>query len=239
MNSNNRILSIDLNVELRLLNLNQMVGRIHVFIILFYPKILLIIEDQNTNLNIQHVRKLKPMCDLSMNRTGLLLGDIKDIDQIRRGFTTAVWKKCLDKRKITLDKENLAFSILYHNNRHSLDLLAETEDIRSQWMEGLEYLVTRYRSHMRTYHEITDQWIWSLFSQADVDQSGQLNRYEVRRLLHFLNIELSERDIDKYFDQANIRVNNSEELTNLDKDEFLIFYKFVSRRPELLKIICQ
>jgi hypothetical protein len=167
------------------------------------------------------------------------LGKIKDIDQIRSGFTTAVWKKCLRQRKITADKANLAFSILYDNNRHSLDLLADSEDIRSQWIQGLEYLITRYRSHIRTHHEITDQWIWYLFSHADQDHSGQLNRQEVLRLLSTLNIELDEREIDQYFNQANIRMKNYEELSNLDKDEFLVFYKFISYRPELIKIICQ
>ncbi|CAF1076039.1 unnamed protein product [Rotaria sordida] len=164
---------------------------------------------------------------------------IKDIDQVRQGFTTIVWKKCLNKRKITHDKENLAFSILYDNNRHSLDLLADTENIRSQWIQGLEYLIKRYNSHIRTHHEITNQWIWYLFSQADHDKSGHLNRSEARRLLFSLNIELDQRDFDVYFNQANIRRNNYDELRNLDKDEFLIFYKYISNRPELLKIICQ
>ncbi len=168
-----------------------------------------------------------------------LLGKIKDIDQIRHGFTTAVWKKCLHKKKITSNQEHLAFSILYHNNRHSIDLLADSEEIRTQWIEGLEYLIKQYQSHIRTHHEITDRWIWYLFARADHDHSGKLNRSEVRRLLISLNIELDERDIDQYFNQANIRTNNYEELRNLDRDEFFIFYKFISYRPELINIICQ
>lgn len=167
------------------------------------------------------------------------VGKIKDIDQVRYGFTTAVWKKCLNKKKNLKNKEKLAFSILYDNNRHSLDLLAETEDIRNQWVQGLEYLIKRYRSYLRTHHEITHQWIWYLFSKADRDHSGQLNRKEARNLLISLNIELDEKEIDQYFNQANIRTNNYEELRNLDKDEFLTFYKFISHRPELIKIICQ
>ncbi|CAF1107674.1 unnamed protein product [Adineta steineri] len=131
---------------------------------------------------------------------------IKDIGQIRRGFTTAVWKKYIDKRKITRDKAHLAFSILYDNNRHSLDLLADSENICLQWIQGLEYLIERYRSHVRTHHEITDRWLWSLFSQADRDQSGQLNRREVHQLLRLLNIELDEREIDQYFNQSNIQI---------------------------------
>jgi Ca2+-binding EF-hand superfamily protein len=164
---------------------------------------------------------------------------IKDIEQIRQGFSTTVWKKCLSKKKITNDKLNLAFSILYDNNRKSLDLLAETEEMRSQWIQGLEFLINRYRSHIRTHREITDQWIWHLFSQADNDHSGQLDRNEVRRLLYILNIQLDDKDIDIYFNRSNIRSRNAEELTHLDKDEFLTFYKFVSQRPELLKIMCQ
>ncbi|CAF4038102.1 unnamed protein product, partial [Adineta steineri] len=164
---------------------------------------------------------------------------IKNIDQIRSGFTTAVWKKCLDKRKISPEKSNLAFSILFHNNRYSLDLLAETEHICTQWIESLEYLINRYRSHVRTYHEITDQWIWFLFSHADRDHSGSLSRREVHRLLFTLNIKLNEDEVDKYFKLANIRTNNDDELTHLDKDEFLILYRLVSYRLELLKIICR
>ena len=37
---------------------------------------------------------------------------------------------------------------------------------------------------MRTHREITDQWIWHLFSQADYDHSGHLNRQEICRLLY-------------------------------------------------------
>ncbi|CAF1576103.1 unnamed protein product [Rotaria magnacalcarata] len=164
---------------------------------------------------------------------------IKDIDQVRAGFTTAVWKACLNKRKITRDIENLAFSILYDNNRHSLDLLAETEEIRSQWIEGLTIIIQRYQSHVSTHHEITNQWIWQVFSQADSDQSGYLNRREVHRLLVSLNIELDERSIDTYFNRANIRTNTYEQLKHLDKDEFLTFYKIVSCRPELIELVCQ
>ena len=58
---------------------------------------------------------------------------IKDIDQIRPGFTTITWRKCLEKRKITKDKSNLAFSIIFKTKRPSLDLLAETEDTRLKW----------------------------------------------------------------------------------------------------------
>ncbi len=172
-------------------------------------------------------------CNLSF------VGKINDIEQIRQGFTTAVWKKCLSKKAITRDKAHLAFSILYDNNRYSLDLLADTEDIRSQWIQGLEYLIKRYQYHMRSHHEITDQWLWSLFSAADEDHSGHLNRSEVHRLLVLLNIELDEQEIDECFNQANIRTNNYEQLRNLDKEEFLLFYKFISDRPELNKIICQ
>ena len=121
----------------------------------------------------------------------------------------------------------------------SLDLLAESAEIRSQWIKGLEFLINRHRSHIRSHREITDQWIWRLFAQADADQSGQLNRREVRRLLHTLNIQLDDRDIDVYFSRANVRTQNYEELANLDKDEFLTFYKYISQRPELSRIICQ
>lgn len=164
---------------------------------------------------------------------------IKDIEQIRPGFTTAVWKKCLDKRKITSDKAHLAFSILYDNNRRSLDLLAESEEIRSKWIQGLEFLINRYRSHMRTHREITDQWMCQLFTQADNDHTGQLSRQDVHRLLLQMNIQLSDQEFDRCFIQANIHLRNRQELTHLDKEEFAIFYKYVSQRPELLKIICQ
>lgn len=164
---------------------------------------------------------------------------VNDINQVRPGFTTVVWRKCLEKGSVIKDEENLAFSILYDNNRKSLDLLAESEDVRSNWIQGIEFLINRYRSHMRTHREITDKWVWNLFSQADVDQSGQLNRKEIKRLLFTLNIHLDDNMIDLYFNQANIRASNKQELDQLDKDEFLVFYKYISQRPELLKIICQ
>ena len=164
---------------------------------------------------------------------------IKDIDQIRPGLTTVAWKKSLQRGKISTQQDKLAFSIMYDNNRHSLDLLAESEESRSRWIQGLEFLINRYRSHIRTHREITDQWVWHLFNQADSDHSGNLSRQEVRRLLFTLNIQLDQTDIDRYFTEANIRTNNYDELTHLDKEEFLVFFKHVSQRPELLKIICQ
>lgn len=167
------------------------------------------------------------------------LGQIKDINEIRPGFTTDVWKKCLQRGKITTKQEHLAFSILYHNNRRSINLLADSPTVRTRWIEGLQCLLQRYRSHLRTHHQITDQWIWYLFECADQNHTGQLSRNEIRRLLFTLNIELSGREIDYYFNQANIRVKNYDELKHLDPDEFYKFYKFVSHRPELVKIVCQ
>ena len=164
---------------------------------------------------------------------------IKDMEQIRPGLSTSVWRKCLQRKKITANQEKLAFSIMYNNNRQSLDLLAETEESRSRWIQGLEFLISRYRSHMRTHQEITDQWVWNLFNRADVDHSGHLSRQEVRRLLYTLNIQLEDTQIDRYFTEANVRTSNYDELAHLDKEEFLVFFKYVSQRPELLKIICQ
>ena len=164
---------------------------------------------------------------------------IKEINQIRPGFATVTWRKCLDKGKITYNHVNLAFSILYNTNRESLDLLAETEEIRSRWIEGIQFLINRYQSHMCTCREITDQWIWHVFSLADTNQSKHLSHSEVQHLLNLLNVQLSENDIKRYLNQANIRTRNHEELAHLDKDEFLLLYKYVSQRPELIKIICQ
>ncbi|CAF1523086.1 unnamed protein product [Adineta ricciae] len=175
----------------------------------------------------------------SSKRSKRLACQIKHIDEVRSGFTTSVWKKCLDKGVVTPEQSIRALSILYQNNRYSLDLLAQTEQICSEWIECLEYLTSRYRSHLCTYHEITDEWIQYLFSNADHDHSNMLDRNEIRRLLFTLNIKLNDNEIDKYFRQANIRKNNYEQLTHLDKDEFLLFYKFVSNRSELLKIICR
>ena len=168
-----------------------------------------------------------------------LQGKIKDIDQVRYGFTTTVWKKAVKKRRISNDKESLAFSILYHNNRHSLNLLAESEDICQRWIRGLEFLIEQYKAHLRTHHQITDRWIWKVFEHADHDRSGHLNRHEVCRLLNGLNIELVDEQLDEYFRAANHRTDTVEQMKHLDKDEFLKFYKYVSYRPELLSLICQ
>lgn len=159
--------------------------------------------------------------------------------QIRHGFTTNVWKNCLRRKKISPDKSKYAFSILYRNNRYSLDLLADSIKVCCQWIECLEYLVTIYKSHLRSHHPITDRWISFLFSYVDRDHSGYLNRSEIQQLLFTLNVELDGRTIDQYYNQANIRIDSYEQLKNLDKEEFLQFYKFVSYRPELVKIMCQ
>lgn len=164
---------------------------------------------------------------------------IRDIEQIRSGFSSATWKKSFRNKKIDENQSILAFSIIYDNNRKSLDLLAESEEIRSVWIRSLEFLINRYRSHLRTHREITDQWILNAFSQADLDRSGKLNRQEIRRLLRLFNIELNEQQIELFFRQANIRTNGYEDLTSLDKDEFYVFYKYLTYRPEILKIICQ
>jgi phosphatidylinositol phospholipase C, delta len=169
----------------------------------------------------------------------LLTGTIRDISDVRRGFTTMIWKKCLRKRIITSTQESMALSILTHNNRYSLDLLMENDDICWQWFVGLEYLMERYRAHLRTHHEITDRWLWQLFSRADHDHSQHLNRREIRRLLTLLNIELKDKQMNVYFNQANLRQRTNDELLHLDREEFLIFYKYVSYRPELLELICE
>lgn len=141
---------------------------------------------------------------------------------------------------MTAKEERFAFSILYHNNRHSLDLLAENEEIRHLWVQGFEYLVERYKTHLSTHHhQITDQWISQAFDLADRDRSGHLNRLEVRHLLKNLNLNLKEYQIEEYFNEANIRRDTFDQWRHLDREEFRRFYKYISYRPELLQLVCQ
>ncbi|CAF0937386.1 unnamed protein product, partial [Didymodactylos carnosus] len=164
---------------------------------------------------------------------------IRDIEEVRIGFNTTVWKECLKKKVVNFKQDALAFSILYDNNRLSLDLLADTRELRDLWLTGLEFLIKRYRFHLRSYREITDTWMWELFDRADLHRSKQLNRSEIRRLLHILNIVLPNDDIDYYFNLANTKTETFHEITHLDREEFILFYKLITNRPELLKIICQ
>ena len=75
-----------------------------------------------------------------------------------------------------------------------------------------------------------------MFNSADVDNNKSLNFIETMKLIRELNIQMSDSQAKKLFDEANTRKAGKRELEVLDEDEFIAFYFKLLHRPEIDKL---
>ncbi|CAF1097955.1 unnamed protein product, partial [Didymodactylos carnosus] len=177
---------------------------------------------------------------LSYHESGKLFGKpnvylIKEIDEIRCGYHSNTFKRLLSKRRVNDSDEMFAFTIMYDNHQHALDLMARDQITRDTWINGLQLLMERYsRSGVAKFIN-TDNWILNQFRIADKDDSGSLTKQECQSLLtDVLNTKMPNRLFQLMFKEADI---SKEGLLN--PEEFLQFFKSLTRRQDLYKIMQQ
>lgn len=93
------------------------------------------------------------------------------------------------------------------------------------------------------------RWICSYLALVDKDKSKTLNRNECRTFVNdLLNVELDETRLDEYFsvkikskiflfDFIFVQIADKNGENQLDPDEFVTFYRQVTRRDDLYEIM--
>ena len=101
-------------------------------------------------------------------------------------------------------------------------------------MQAILHLVnwTEWKKQEEGY----ELWLRKKFNSADVDNNKSLTFNETMKLIRELNIEMSDSEAKKLFDEANTRRAGKRELEVLDEDEFIVFYFRLLQRPEIEKL---
>ncbi|KAM9304785.1 1-phosphatidylinositol 4,5-bisphosphate phosphodiesterase delta-4 [Gastrophryne carolinensis] len=149
---------------------------------------------------------------------------ISDIETIREGHQSEVLQSLADEFQA-----DLCFTIVFHGRRGNLDLIANSPEEAQCWIQGLEKLIETVKN--MDQKELLDQWIWDWFQKADKNKDGRMNFKEVRDLLKMMNVDMNEHHAYRLF----LLADKSESGT-LEGDEFVLFYKALTQRDEVLKI---
>ncbi|KAM5153035.1 1-phosphatidylinositol 4,5-bisphosphate phosphodiesterase delta-4 [Mantella aurantiaca] len=149
---------------------------------------------------------------------------ISDIETVREGHQSEVLQSIADEFQ-----PELCFTIVFHGRRGNLDLIANTPEEAQCWIQGLEKLIETVKN--MDQKELLDQWIWDWFKKADKNNDGRMNFKEVQDLLKMMNVDMNEHHAYRLFQMAD-----KSESGTLEGDEFVLFYKALTQRDEVLKI---
>ncbi|XP_022645364.1 1-phosphatidylinositol 4,5-bisphosphate phosphodiesterase delta-1-like isoform X2 [Varroa destructor] len=165
---------------------------------------------------------------------------IRNIGEVRRGYSTDVFHKVDEhrRRRRTLRnlqvREELCFSIVLSSTNSTLNLIAPTMDTCVAWCRVLSHLVAAYRNAER--QEAFDNWIKAQFTRADINANGVLNFSECLELLRQMNKAAPKKLVRKLFDAANKNRTRVDGKDVLDKEEFVLFYNSLLHRPEIQEL---
>uniref|UniRef100_A0A8C5PMH9 Phosphoinositide phospholipase C n=1 Tax=Leptobrachium leishanense TaxID=445787 RepID=A0A8C5PMH9_9ANUR len=149
---------------------------------------------------------------------------ISDIETIREGHQSEILQSIADEFHA-----ELCFTIVFYGRRRNLDLIANTAEEAQCWIQGLEKLIETVTK--MDQKEILDQWICDWFMKADKNKDGRMNFKEVQDLLKMMNVDMNEHHAYRLFQMAD-----KSESSTLEGDEFVLFYKALTQRDEVLKI---
>ncbi|XP_072274102.1 1-phosphatidylinositol 4,5-bisphosphate phosphodiesterase delta-4 [Pyxicephalus adspersus] len=149
---------------------------------------------------------------------------ISDIETVRDGHQSEVLQSIADEFP-----SELCFTIVFHGRRGNLDLVANTPEEAQCWIQGLDRLIETVKN--MDQKELLDQWIWDWFKKADKNKDGRMNFKEVQDLLKMMNVDMNEHHAYRLFQMAD-----KSESGTLEGDEFVLFYKALTQRDEVLKI---
>ncbi|XP_066432129.1 1-phosphatidylinositol 4,5-bisphosphate phosphodiesterase delta-4 isoform X1 [Eleutherodactylus coqui] len=149
---------------------------------------------------------------------------ISDIETVREGHQSEILQSIADEFEPAL-----CFTIVFYGRRANLDLVASTAEEAQCWIHGLEKLIETVRN--MDQKEILDQWICDWFIKADKNRDGRMNFKEVQDLLKMMNVDMNEHHAYRLFQMAD-----KSESGTLEDDEFVLFYKALTQRDEVLKI---
>jgi len=130
-------------------------------------------------------------------------------------------------KKIRLSKadnalEERAFSVVYGGSYKTLDLVADSKDVKDRWVKALKLLMEKSKSADPYKRFLQQAW-----QKADKNGDGKLELDEIMKLLHSLNVNLSKSQVKPEFKEL------AGDKGYLDFDGFAEFYKRLKFRKEI------
>ncbi|XP_072788184.1 1-phosphatidylinositol 4,5-bisphosphate phosphodiesterase delta-4 isoform X3 [Taeniopygia guttata] len=149
---------------------------------------------------------------------------ISDVETVREGHQSEVLQSVAEEFP-----PERCFTIVFYGRRGNLDLVAGSAEEAQCWVQGLRQLIEVATT--MDQREKIDQWIRDWFQKADKDKDGRMNFKEVQRLLKMMNVDMNEDHALRLFQDAD-----KSESGTLEGEEFVLFYKALTQREEVLSL---
>ncbi|NXU36979.1 PLCD4 phosphodiesterase, partial [Drymodes brunneopygia] len=150
---------------------------------------------------------------------------ISDVETVREGHQSEVLQSVAEEFP-----PERCFTIVFYGRRGNLDLIAGSEEEAQCWVQGLRQLIEP-RSFPLTFALVSSTWIRDWFQKADKNKDGRMNFKEVQRLLKMMNVDMNEDHALRLFQDAD-----KSESGTLEGEEFVLFYKALTQREEVLSL---
>ncbi|NXP58463.1 PLCD4 phosphodiesterase, partial [Chloropsis cyanopogon] len=150
---------------------------------------------------------------------------ISDVETVREGHQSEVLQSVAEEFP-----PERCFTIVFYGRRGNLDLVAGSAEEAQCWVQGLRQLIEP-RSFPLTFALVFRTWIRDWFQKADKNKDGRTNFKEVQRLLKMMNVDMNEDHALRLFQDAD-----KSESGTLEGEEFVLFYKALTQREEVLSL---
>lgn len=150
--------------------------------------------------------------------TTIFIRDIREVVPLGRAFL-----------EIGESKYEHSFCIVHSANQFHLDVACDSESTYNRLTAAIGYLVRQAHlsSDVDPFHvQVLKHWM-----RADSNNDGQLDRKELQRLLHVLNIDCSKSVLKQKIEEFD-----TDKSGYIEFDEFVELYKHLTSKPETLAI---
>ncbi|NXJ59831.1 PLCD4 phosphodiesterase, partial [Rostratula benghalensis] len=148
---------------------------------------------------------------------------ISDVETVREGHQSEVLQSLAEEFP-----PERCFTIVFYGRRGNLDLIAGSAEEAQCWIQGLRQLIEVLPL---TPALVSRTWIRDWFQKADKNKDGRMNFKEVQRLLKMMNVDMNEDHALRLFQAAD-----KSESGTLEGEEFVLFYKALTQREEVLSL---
>lgn len=149
---------------------------------------------------------------------------VSDVEAVREGHQSEVLLSIAEE--FPADR---CFTLVFRGRRGNLDLVAESAEEAQSWIRGMRKLMENVENMGE--RERLGQWIGDWFKKADKNHDGRMNFKEVRDLLKMMNVDMNEHHAHRLFTMADKSQSGT-----LEDDEFVLFYKMLTQREDLLRV---
>ncbi|NXP21140.1 PLCD4 phosphodiesterase, partial [Scytalopus superciliaris] len=150
---------------------------------------------------------------------------ISDVETVREGHQSEVLQSLAEEFP-----PERCFTIVFYGRRGNLDLIAGSAEEAQCWIQGLRQLIDP-KSFALTFALLCLTWIRDWFQKADKNKDGRMNFKEVQHLLKMMNVDMNEDHALRLFQDAD-----KSESGTLEGEEFVLFYKALTQREEVLSL---